>query len=82
VVTDNMHDRVELNHISHQSGHGGGHATGISVSYLNYEGRGRTGFCDKPVAVDGQDTCNMPRQIISAGDWTDCAPHHKKLDLL
>jgi len=52
VVTDTRPDRVEPNHFSHQSGHGRGRATGISVSCLNHGGGG-TGFHDKPAAVNG-----------------------------
>jgi len=42
-----------VNHISYQSGHGGGGTTGISVSSLNHDGGGGTSFRDKPVAVNG-----------------------------
>ena len=52
VVTDSTHDRVELNHISRQSGHDGGRAIDISVSYLNHGGRGGTDFCNKSVTID------------------------------
>jgi len=53
VVTDSRHDREELNHISHQSGHDGGRATDIIVSYLNHSDRGETGFRDRPVTING-----------------------------
>jgi len=52
-VTDSRINRIELNHISHQSGNDGGRSTGINVSYLNHSGGDETGFRDKPVAVNG-----------------------------
>ena len=53
VVTDSRHDWVKRNHISHQSCHGGDRIIGISESYLNHDGEGRTGFREKSVAVNG-----------------------------
>jgi len=53
VVIDSRHNHVELNHISRQSGHGGGRAIGISVSCLNHSGGDETDFRDKSDAVNG-----------------------------
>jgi len=65
VVTDSRHDRVELNHISHQ--YGGGCATNISVSYLNHGGGGETGSRDKPTAVnDNSNTIHVACQSKSS----------------
>ena len=52
VVTDSRHDRVKLNYISHQTDHGEGRVTGISISYLNPDGGGETDFRDKPATVN------------------------------
>jgi len=55
VITDNMYDKVELNHISHespQSGHGGDRGIITSVSLRNHGGGDGAGLHDKPVAND------------------------------
>ena len=51
-----MHDRVELNHIPHessQSGQGGGHNTSTMESHWNHGGGGGAGFRDEPAISDG-----------------------------
>ena len=50
---DSRHAWVELNQSSHQSGHGGDHATDNSVSCLNHSGGGGIDFRDKLAAVNG-----------------------------
>jgi len=51
-IIDSRNDWVELNHISHQSSHGGDCASGSSVSCLSYGGGGETGFLDKSDVVN------------------------------
>jgi len=74
-----------LNHITNpQSGQRGGRGINIDASRLNQGGGGGTGFREQPAGVDGtsKKTCNMPRQIFPAEDWTDCTLYHKKSELL
>jgi len=52
-VTNCRHDRIELNHISHQSDHDRGRATSISVSYINHGDRDETDFRDKLTTING-----------------------------
>ena len=54
VVTDSRHDRVELNHISHessQSGQGGGRSTITRESHQKHGGGG-TGLRDELIESD------------------------------
>ena len=49
VVTDSRHDRVELNHISHQSGQDGGRSTSTRESHGNHDKGGGEGLRDEPI---------------------------------
>ena len=51
VITDNKHDQVELNHILHQSGQGGGRKAGTRASCRSQDGGGGSGLCDSSAAV-------------------------------
>jgi len=53
LVTDRRHDQVELNHISHQSGQGGGRGVDTHASRQRQGGGGGSSFCDGLAVADG-----------------------------
>ena len=74
VVTDSRHDRVELYHLSHQSGQGGGRKINTNASCLSHSGGGGANFRDKPVAIGGRSSrINASKQLQSAPLKTE--PH-------
>jgi len=52
VVTDSRHDRVEPNHISHQSGQGGRREISTDASCRSQDGGGGTGFRDQLATIN------------------------------
>ena len=66
VVTDSRHDRVELYHISHQSGQGGGRRISTDASCMSHGGGG-TDFRDRLIVVGGSwSKINAVKQLQSA----------------
>ena len=66
-VTGNMHNRVELYHISHQLSQDDGQGSGIDVSCLSNGGEGGTRLRDKLAAVKGDASkINAAKQLKSA----------------
>jgi len=66
VVTGSRHDWVELHHISHQSGQGGGRESNTDASYLSHGGGGGTDFRDRSTTVGGNlSRINVAKQLKS-----------------